>query len=117
MENLKVVKVYDESLEFENGLTLSSWHDTSYCEEHYLSFSDLTIDDFEGLQFNLSNDDFFERISGYGVALKPTNGFPVRIPGYGYNNGCYSDELLLVLRDGIAEDRYYDITECQEAKR
>lgn len=110
MNKLKVVKIDEESLEFDNGLILSSGHQQECCENHYLSMTDLTLEDFEGLEFDLSNDDFFERIEDYGIALKPIIGFPVRIPGYGYNNGYYSSELTLTLSDG----RVYDVTECQE---
>lgn len=109
MNKLKVVKIDEEFIEFDNGLTLSSDHERECCEGHYLSMEDLTLEDFEGLEFDLSNDNFFERIEDYGIALKPIIGFPVRIPGYGYNNGYYSSDLILTLSDG----RVYDITECQ----
>ena len=116
MENLKVVKIDSDSLEFDNGMVLFSGHDQDCCEHHYLSLSDLTLDDFKGLEFDLSNDDFFERIEGYGIALKPKNGFPVRIPGYGSNNGYYSTNLALIISntDGRGVFKQYDITECQE---
>ena len=89
MKKLKVVNVDSDSVEFENGVKLYSNHDQDCCESHYLDFSDLKIEDFKDLEFDLTNDDFFERIEDYGIALKPINGFPVRIPGYGSNNGYY----------------------------
>lgn len=99
---------------FNNGYRLSSSHDSDCCESHCWSLSDLTMDDFNGLQFDLDGDNFFERVEGYGIKLLPVNGFPISIPGYGYNNGYYSENLSLVLSD----DRYitikeFDITECQ----
>lgn len=116
MENLKVVKIDSDSLEFDNGMILFSHHDQDCCEDHYLSLSDLTLDDFKGLEFDLSNDDFFERIEDYGITLKPKNGHPVRIPGYGSNNGYYSSNLALIITntDGRGVFKQYDITECQE---
>jgi len=113
MENLKVIKIDSDSLEFDNGITLSSNHDSNCCESHFLSLADLTLQDFEGLEFNLNNDDFFERIEDYGIALKPINGFPVRIPGYGFNNGYYSSKLELTL-SGNGINKKYDISECQD---
>jgi len=74
----------------------------------------LTLADFAGLEFDLTSDDFFERIVGYGIALKPIVGFPVRIPGYGSNNGYYSSDLDLVLIDGKGFSKVFDITECQD---
>jgi len=74
----------------------------------------LALADFDGLEFDLTSDGFFERIEDYGIALKPLVGFPVRIPGYGSNNGYYSDQLDLILSDGKAFSKVFDITECQE---
>lgn len=116
MKNLKVVKIDSESLEFDNGMKLLSYHDQDCCEEHYLSFSDLSLNDFDGLEFDLSNDDFFERIEEYGIALKPKVGFPVRIAGYASNNGYYSSNLELIItnNDGQGIFKKYDISECQK---
>jgi hypothetical protein len=106
---MKVIKVTGDRIEFENGLKLYSEHDQDCCESHYLDFSNLTLEDFKDLDFDLSNDSFFTTIDEYGISLNPIKGFPVRIPGYGYNNGYYSTNLILKLSDG----RSYDITDCQ----
>lgn len=118
MKNLKVVKVNIDSLVFNNGMILSSYHEQCCCEDHYLSLSDLTLDDFEDLEFDLSDDNFFERITGYGIVLKPKNGHPVRIPGYGLNNGYYSSDLELTITntDGQSMFKKYDVSECQDCK-
>jgi hypothetical protein len=114
MNKLKVVKVESESIEFENGISLYSYHHQDCCENHYLSFSDLTIDDFKGLEFDMSNDNFFKRIEGYGIELIPVQGHSVKVPGYGSNNGYYSSQLDLILADNKGFERKYDISECQE---
>lgn len=100
MDKVKVVKVDSDGLDFDNGVRLNSDHDSECCEWHYLSLADLTVADFDGLEFDLTSEEFFERIDGYGIALKPLAGHPVRIPAYGTNNGCYSSQLDLVLSDG-----------------
>jgi len=112
MNKLKVVKIDSDSLVFDNGIVLSSYHSQDCCESHELSLEDLTLSDFEGLEFDLTNDDFFERIEDYGIALKPINGHPVRIPGYGSNNGYYSSDLSLELT-GNGFNKNYDISDCQ----
>ena len=116
MKNLKVVSLNSDEITFDNGVKLYSNHDQDCCENHYLSMSDLIISDFEGLEFDLSNDDFFERIEDYGIALKPLNGYPVRIPGYGSNNGYYSSNLELIITNtnGNVIYKEYNISECQE---
>lgn len=113
MNKVKVTKVNSDELVFEGDITLSSYHSQDCCESHYLSFSDLTLDDFNGLEFDLSNDNFFNRVEGYGIELIPIEGHPIRIPGYGSNNGYYSSNLDLVLK-GNRFERTFDITECQD---
>lgn len=113
MKNVKVLTVSSAGLEFEGGITLSSDHSQDCCESHDLTFDDLTLADFDGLLFDLSGDDFFKRIEGFGIELIPTNGHPVRIPGHGYNNGYYGTNLDLCI-DGPGINKRYDITECQE---
>jgi hypothetical protein len=75
---------------------------------------DLTLADFEGLEFDLTNDDFFKRIEDYGIELVPIHGHSVKIPAYGYNNGYYSSNLTLILSDGKGFNKTYDISECQD---
>lgn len=113
MNKLKVVKIGDEEIEFDNGVKLYSSHESDCCEHHWLSFKDLTIDDFKGLKFDLSNDNFFKKIENYGIELIPIRGYSVKIPGYGSNNGYYSTQLELVL-DNNGVIKTYDITECQD---
>jgi hypothetical protein len=109
----RVVRVDPEAIAFKNGVVLTSKHEKELHESHYLSFCDLTLADFDGLVFDLTTDDFFERIEGYGIALKPLFGHPVRIPGYGINNGYYSSDLDLVLVDNIGFSKAFDVSECQ----
>jgi hypothetical protein len=114
MKKLKVLKIDNDVIEFDNKVKLYSEHITDCCEGHELTLSDLTIADFDGLEFNLANDNFFKRIEGYGIELIPIKGHSVRIPGHGYNNGYYSDNLNLIIeKDGKGLKRY-DITECQD---
>lgn len=74
----------------------------------------MTLVDFDELEFDLVSDDFFERIEGYGIALNPLVGHSVRIPGYGENNGYYSSELNLVLKDRNGFLKVFDISKCQK---
>lgn len=109
---MKVIKVTDELL-FDDGTILYSHHDSDCCEHHYLDFNHINLEDFEGLDFDLSNDNFFERVPDYGIRLIPTNGHPIPIPGYGYNNGYYSDNLTLKISFPDNSSKTYDVTECQ----
>lgn len=114
MKNLKVVKIDSESIEFENGIRLFSNHDQDCCENHYLSMSDLSLEDFKEMEFDLSGDNFFKRIDGYGIELIPLKGWSIKIPGYGYNNGYYSSMMDLIITNNNDFTRTYNISECQE---
>lgn len=108
----KVIGITEDEIKFDDGYKLYSKHIGDCCEEHYLGLADLDLGDFQGLEFDLEGD-FFERIDGYGIALKPKWGLAVRIPGYGFNNGYYSTDLELVVEDNKGRTKVYDITECQ----
>ena len=110
---MKVTKVNEGSVEFEDGSQLYSDHEQDCCENHYLWFGDVTLEDFDGLEFDLSGDDFFKRIEGYGIELVPVHGHSVKVPGYGYNNGYYSSNLDLILTSPTTKSRVFPISECQ----
>lgn len=110
----QVMKILNCELLFDNGLILTSDHRQSCCESHYLSFADLNINDFDNLEFDLDSDDFFERIPGYGIAIKPIFGFPIRVPGYAENNGYYNSDLTLVLMRNGKVIKEFNISECQD---
>ena len=107
-----VIKVDRTGITFNDGIRLYSDHSQDCCEHHELTFTDLSLDDFEGLEFDLSGDTFFKRIADFGIELIPIHGHSVRVPGHGSNNGYYGTDLDLCLQ-GPGWSRTYDITECQ----
>lgn len=111
---MKVVKVDATGLEFEDGTKLYSQHERDCCESHELYFQDLTIDDFDGLEFDLTDSAFFRVIPDYGIELMPKQGHSVKIAGHGSNNGYYSTNLTLVVDSGNGYIRTFNITECQD---
>lgn len=109
----KVVGI-NEGLLFDCLMELHSEHEQSCCESHSLCFEDLNIEDFDGLEFDLTNDGFFERVDGYGIRLIATNGEKISIAGHSSNNGYYSSNLTLVLVDTTdRKETRHDITDCQ----
>lgn len=100
-------------IQFEGGIMLSSDHSQDCCERHELTFDDLTMADFDGLEFDLDGDTFFRRIDGFGIELTPVHGHSVKIPGHGSNNGYYGTNLDLCI-DGPGFSKTFDITECQD---
>jgi hypothetical protein len=114
MNKLKVIKVSDEGIFFNNGYTMISSHEQDCCESHELTFSDLDLSDFEDLEFDLTNGNFFKKIEGYGIELIPLKGHSVRIPGHGSNNGYYGTNIELVILDEKKNNyKVFDVSECQ----
>lgn len=111
---VKVKSVTTDEIIFNNGVRLFSEHDQDCCESHSLTLGDLTIEDFEGLEFDLSNDGFFNKIDGFGIELVPIHGFSVKIPAHGWNNGYYGTNLELIVTDNALFTKKYDITDCQD---
>ena len=115
MKIKKIDKLYN-AIVFENGWRLTSHHEQDCCEEHYLDFTSIEFDEVKDLDFDLENPkEIIEKVEGYGIRLKPKNGYPVAIPGYACNNGYYSSNLTLYLYDDKDHAVFtLDITECQK---
>lgn len=64
MTNLvKVVEVND-GITFSDGTRLYDFHEKDCCESHWAEFSYVSIDDFEGMIFDISRFDFIEKVDG-----------------------------------------------------
>lgn len=110
---MKVKQITSDGIIFEDGSKLFSDHLQDCCGHHWLDFEHIKLEDFDGLEFDLSSDSFFNPIDGYGIELDPIHGYSVKIPGYGSNNGYYSSELTLVLVDPNGNEKRFDISDCQ----
>jgi hypothetical protein len=49
--------------EFEKNIKLFSEHECDCCENHWLDFEHITMSDFEGLEFDFTNDNFLEKMN------------------------------------------------------
>lgn len=112
---VKIIKIDEDNIYFDNGYYLQHYHENECCENHYLDFSNLEVEFFDGLLFDITSpESLFERVPDFGIRLKPINDYPIAIPGYAENNGYYSDNLSLILYDNKGEIVWEsDITECQ----
>ena len=120
---MKIKTIEEERVTFDDGSVLESYHETDCCEYHYLDFNLLknynvstktgkTINIYEQ-EFDFSNGVTFKRVDKVGILLFDVDENGYLINGYGVNNGYYSDEIILVYKNGKEEHRY-DVTECQK---
>ena len=110
---MKIKKINNESIEFDNAAVLESIHEYSCCEYHWLNFMSISVAEIIDLEFD--DPPKFERVKDYGIRLIAKNGYPIAIPGYGDNNGYYSDNLVLKYTNKKNTEKSFiiDITECQ----
>ena len=113
MNKVKVVDVTQSGLVFSDGSKLYSDHNQDCCEHHELNFEELSLQDFSGLEFDLTKGLFFRKIANYGIELVPISGWSVKVAGHGYNNGCYGSNIDLVLESLDGKKRIFDVSECQ----
>lgn len=71
---MKVVKISPRSILFEGGFQLTCVHERECCEQHYLDFDQISLLDFEGLDFDIFSCNFIRKIPGYGIGLCDNNG-------------------------------------------
>jgi len=114
---IKIKSLDGNGITFEDGTKIYSDHDSDCCEWHELDTEGIDFDEVKDLEFDTSLplEELIEKVDGYGIRIKSSNNFPLSIPGYGYNNGYYSDNLTLYLTQGNRNESL-DITECQEWK-
>lgn len=112
----KVVEITGDNIIFDDGFVISHWHPQDCCESHYLDYGDLDLKELQDAgEFDLTNDSFFEVVRDYGIRLISKSGYKIAIPGYADNNGYYSSDLILEVRNpktGYKKD--YDITDGQK---
>lgn len=119
---MKIKTIEEERIIFDDNSRLYSYHETNCCESHYLDFNMLknynvspktgrTLDIYQQ-EFDFSNGVNFKRVEGMGILLFDVEGNSYLINGYGYNNGYYSDEIILIYEKD-KEKHQYDVSECQ----
>ena len=120
---MRIVGISEDNLVFDNGTTMSSFHEQDCCESHWADFSVMegynintvtgeTID-IKEVEFDEDIKDYIELVEDAGFNLIAKDGSKYFIPCYASNNGYYSSDLTLVIsRDNQKEE--IDITDCQK---
>lgn len=113
---MKIINFDHDSITFDNGTIISANHKYDCCEHHYLEFEHLKKEDITSLTFTPTKSGFPEinLIEDYGIELIPNNDHPLRIPGYGHNNGYYSSNLSLIMENKEGFKTTTDISKCQD---
>ena len=101
---MKVVKRDGDSIKYDNGTTITYYHEQDCCENVYADWSAL---DDTGFDDNIINEIEIEKVEGSGFII---NGYFV--PCYDEQNGFYSSDLELIITDKNGNSKVIDITGC-----
>ena len=120
---MKIAKLEENIILFDNGTTLTGEHEQGCCENVYADFEVLgtyNLSPRTGEKINIYEIDFddelygaIEMVEGEGFCVKSLNGEKFFVPCYNNQNGHYSNQLDLTLKtiDGI-EVLNIDVSDC-----
>lgn len=107
---MKITKITDEKISFDNGCFLTYDHNQDCCEHNYADFSQLQDTGIEDEEFEF-NEKMFEFEDGEGFRLVANSGNKYFIPCYSYQNGYYSSDLDIIFDNGVG--KYIVNINCQ----
>ena len=90
---MKITEIKGNKITFDNGTTITDYHEQDCCEQVYAAFE--TLEDTGILDYNFT-EIVFEGVPKFGVRI---NGYS--LPCYDRQNGCYSFDLTLIVKDKI----------------
>lgn len=110
VNDMKIIKVTEDCILFDNGFELTSYHEHDCCEEHYVDFTSINGQGWEDKEFpetlkglvKLENIEYgkeaFHDYDGYSfcnIVDKKGNVYVLNI--YNSNNGYYSNDVDLLM--------------------
>lgn len=99
---MKIIKITDEEILFDNGCKLTYYHDQDCCEHNYADFTQLEDTGIENEEFEFS-EKMFEFEDGEGFRLVAKSGNKYFIPCYSRQNGWYSCGLDIIFENTIGQ--------------
>lgn len=101
VKEMKIIKIDDEKIVFDNGSFITFSHDQDCCEYNYADFMQLRDTDIENETFNTNL--IFEKVDGSGFRFGNL-GKMYFVPCYSEQNGYYSTDI-----DIEYHRSYYDV--------
>lgn len=93
---MKILRITEEAIEFNNGTAITYFHEQDCCERNYADFQQI-----EDLAYGVEFDEnlVFEAVPEYGFRFG-SKGTPMFfIPCYSYQNGYYSSDISIYYCD------------------
>lgn len=107
-------------------IQMYDYHENNCCEEHFIDWKYGLDQMTDEMKFTVNTNNYYngfiEKVEDYGIRIipNPGTGHPIAFPGYGYNNGFYSTDIILVVvvfdknSNTIFLKDELDISECQD---
>ncbi len=90
---MKIKEITEEAIIFDNGNTITFWHEQCCCEENFADFAQLD-DIARNTEFDKNLDFEFVEEQGFRFGNQPDRMFFV--PCYSVQNGYYSYEITIM---------------------
>lgn len=104
---MKIVKISEKGLLFDNGTSIEDLHEQDCCEHVYADWSQLEDTDVKSHDFNEQIS--IEKVEGSGFRIE---GY--FIPCYNEQNGYYGSDLSLEIKEKDKETRIINVDCCVE---
>ena len=89
---MKISKVTQEAIEFDNGSNITFDHQQDCCEYNYADFEQL---EEAALEYNFDEKLYFEHVEGSGFRFGNKGKRMFFVPCYSDQNGFYSDDVSI----------------------
>ncbi len=117
---MKIVKIDEDGLLFDNGAKLTDYHEQDCCETVYADWKNIQVATNIGANSISAEElDFDERVINclgflpeLGFTICDKNGIRLMVSCYNQQNGYYSSNLSLVYTDKYKRVSTVDISDC-----
>ena len=94
---MKIKKITDEKIIFNNGNEISYFHEKDCCEDNYADFEQI---EELALSYDFDEDLIFEKLNKQGFRFGDKRAM-FFIPCYSIQNGYYSSDINILYNDNI----------------
>ncbi len=111
---MKIIKISNTGLTFDDGTIVSHYHDQDCCESVYADWKSLKDQYLIGNNSPDFSDITIEKVANSGFRLIDSNKNGYFVPCYNYQNGYYSSNLSLTIERTNQKEEVIDISDCVE---
>lgn len=114
LQTIDFVGCYFDKNKYTGGtIYFSSGYELFLERDAYWNIEHISNRFFKKTLFDLESCDFFEKVDGYGIRLKPVNDYSISIPCYTEEGGDYTTNFKLILNRIVG---VFDVNEIKSSE-